>query len=157
MRNVPTIIPAQPEHVAVIAANVREADKQEFAVNFRTATQIMEAGLRISAKAYTGKVNDIPVCMFGVAPVSAIMPEHGRPWMVGTKALDEYAVLFLRRCRPQVNEMKRLYPVLTNYVAEANVKAIEWLKWLGFTVSSEPVSMGIRGVPFLHFELKGEK
>lgn len=150
-------MPAQPEHVAQIAANVREADKQEFAANYRTATQVMEAGLRLSTKAYTGLVNDIPVCMFGVAPVSAFMPDHGRPWMVGTTLLDEYAVLFLRRCKPQVKEMKSLYPVLSNYVAQANVKAIEWLKWLGFTVSEIPVLSGLRGIPFLHFELRGKE
>lgn len=151
------VIPATAEHIPLIAANVREADRLEFAANWRSAAQVMETGLRVSSKAYTGMVNDMPVCMFGVAPVGAMMPGHGRPWMVGTKQLDDYAVLFLRRCKPQIKEMLTLYPVLTNYVAESNTKAIEWLRWMGFTIAETATLTGIRRMPFLHFELRGKE
>lgn len=148
----PEIIPATEEHISHIAANVREADRVEFAAIMRTAEQVLKSGLQISTKVWTGTVDSVPICMFGVAPVSMLIPEHGRAWMVGTHDLDKYSILFLRRCRPQVKEMLDLYPVLSNYVAASNVKAIEWLKWLGFKVSDEPILCGIGKVPFLYFE-----
>ena len=149
------IITALPGHIGPIGQNVREADKLEFAANMRTAEQVMTAGLKISTVAWTGLVDDVPVCMFGVAPVGSIfIAEYGRPWMVGTRLLDDVAVLFLRRCRGQIKEMLDLYPVLSNYVAASNTQAIRWLRWLGFKVSDFPVPMGIRAVPFLHFELR---
>lgn len=150
------IIPATIDHIAHIAANVRHADRLEFAANFRTAAQVMESGLKMSEVAWTGFVDDDPVCMFGVAPVGGVLPDYGRPWMVGTSKLDEHAIIFLRRCRSQVIEMWRRYPVLSNYVAASNTRTIEWLKWLGFTVSDTTIPVGIRGVPFHHFELRRE-
>jgi hypothetical protein len=140
----------------MVAANVRDADRLEFAANYRTARQVLEQALRLSTVSWTGMVDDEPVCMFGVAPIGVMLSGHGRPWMVGTKLLDDplVAVMFLRRNRPKIAEMLELYPVLSNYVAASNVKAIEWLRWIGFTVSDTPVPAGIRNVPFYHFTLR---
>lgn len=149
------IIPALPEHIPAIADHVRDADKLEFAANLRTAAQVMAHGLRVSTVAWIGTVDGIPVCMFGVAPVDGFwLQGHGRPWMVGTRFLDDHALLFLRRCRGQVKHMLDLYPVLTNYVDARNDRAIQWLRWLGFRVSDVSRPCGIMNVPFFHFELR---
>lgn len=145
------IVPASKEHIDLIAANVRDADRAEFAALHRHAGAVMSSGLSVSTLAWTGLVDDAPVCMYGVAPVGFLLPETGRPWMVGSKALDDHATLFLRRCKPQVKAMLEAFPVLSNYVAVANVRAIAWLKWLGFSFSD---TIDIGGVPFIRFELR---
>lgn len=145
------IIPATAEHAAVIAVNVREADRLEFAALHRSALAVMVHGLSCSAQCWTGLIDGEPVCMYGVAPVGFVVPEHGRPWMVGSKGLDRHATKFLRQCKPQVEAMLDAFPVLTNYVAVANVRAVAWLTWLGFTFGD---TIDICGVPFIRFELR---
>ncbi|MDT8419345.1 MAG: hypothetical protein RQ754_02850 [Desulfuromonadales bacterium] len=148
------IVQALPEHIPMIAQNVREDDRREFAALWTTAEQAMRAGLPSATAAWTGLVDDEPICMFGVSPVGFLLPEQGRPWMMGTDRLDEHAVLFLRRCRPVIRDMLRLYPHLVNHVASFNVRAVQWLKWLGFSVDEEnPVNLG-KGVPFYRFEMR---
>ena len=137
----------------MIASQVRDADRDEFAALLTTAEQVMSGGLQVSSHAWTGLIDDVPVCMFGVAPVGFLLPEQGRPWMVGTTQLDDHAILFLRRCRGQVKVMLDAYPYLINYVATFNIKAIAWLQWLGFTVDFTPRLYGA-DVPFYRFELR---
>lgn len=145
------VVQATEEHIAVIAANVREADRIEFAALHRNAGTVMKHGLEVSTLCWTGLIDEEPVCMFGVATVGFLLPGHGRPWMVGSKGLDRHALKFLRRCKPQVQAMLDAYPVLGNYVALSNEKAIAWLKWMKFQFGEE---IDICGVPFIRFELR---
>jgi hypothetical protein len=147
------IVQALPEHIPVIAASVREDDRREFAALWTTPERAMRSGLANSPAVWTGLVDDIPLAMFGVAPAGFLTPETGRPWMIGTGRLDEHALLFLRRCRPQVARMLEHFPELINYVATFNYGAIAWLKWLGFQFAPQPVLLG-KGVPFYRFELR---
>jgi hypothetical protein len=145
------VVPALSEHIAVIAANVREADLIEFAALHRNAGTVMTHGMAVSPLCWTGLIDGEPVCMFGVAPMGFLLPNYGRPWMVGSKGLDRHALKFLRRCKPQVQAMLDAYPVLGNYVAMSNDKAIAWLKWMHFQFGEE---IDICGVPFIRFELR---
>lgn len=147
---VPEIVPAKAEHIAAIAANVRAADRAElWASSCSAPGDVLKRGLSVSAKTWTGMIDGVPVCMFGVAPAS-VMAGAGRPWMVGTDMLDRYPRTFLRRCRPMVYEMLDMFPYLENYVDFRNTRAIEWLRWLGFSFS-EPELIGPFRLPFLRF------
>jgi hypothetical protein len=149
------IVAALPEHIEAIANHVREADREElWEASCSTPQAVMERALMVSSRAWTGLIDGVPVCMFGAAPVSSLS-ETGRPWMVGTDHLDRHSKLFLRRCRHTVAAMLEDFPVLENYVDARNVRAIEWLRWLGFTFS-EPESMGPFGKPFIKFEMRRE-
>lgn len=156
MARKPTIVPAEAAHIAHIAAHMRPADRLELAAIGRTAESSLAASLRASAYAWTGMIDGVPVCMFGVAPTSMLTPLKGRPWMLGTDALDANAVLFLRRCRPVVAQMMGAFPYLENFVAASNVKAVEWLRWLGFEVGGDPVEVGLRKVHFLRFSMEAK-
>lgn len=148
---VPEIVTATVEHIEPIAADIREADRAElWAAALISSEAAMRDGLRISDFAYTGLIDGEPVCMFGVSPASLI-GGVGRPWMVGTSSLDRHAMIFLRRCRGIVGQMQGIYPLLENYVDCRNVKAIAWLKWLGFQFD-EPVLTGAFNLPFRRFE-----
>lgn len=147
------IVPALPCHAELIAENVREADRRElWAAACKTPADVMNQALDRSVLAWTGFIDGNPVCMFGVTP-GAPLSGCGIPWMVGTKHLDRYATLFLRRCRPVVEEMLDGYDLLHNYVDNRNVRAIHWLKWLGFTMG-EPEPYGPFRMPFRAFEMR---
>jgi len=147
----PEIIPAAPEHIAHIVRHVRAADKDEFAALDRSPEEALRFSLWASLVAWTGTVDGVPVCMFGVCPGGNEM--EGRPWMIGTEDLDAFAVIFLRRCRLQVARMLQVRPVLVNYVSAENTRAIEWLTWLGFTIEA-PIPCEPRGALFHRFSMK---
>lgn len=136
--------------IPTIGKMVRADDRREFEALSISPGMALRFSLRSAIEAWTGTVDGVPVCMFGVSRGEL---GEGRPWMIGTADLDRYAVIFLRRCRPQVARMLELAPVLANYVSVENVRAIEWLRWLGFTIEA-PVPWGPRRQLFHRFELR---
>lgn len=146
-----SIVPAEVGHVPAIVAAIRPADVREFAAMGRSVESALHSGLK-SPHVWTGLCDGAPFCMYGVAPVGAMMPEQGRVWLVGTTMLDQVALPFLRRCRPQLVNILTLYPELSNLVAAENENAIIWLRWMGFTFAQEPTE--INGVPFYRFAIR---
>jgi hypothetical protein len=150
----PEIMLATLEHVQMIAENVRVDDRCElWAAYCQTPEQVMVNALNLSNMAWAGLIDDVPVCMFGVVPAS-ILSNVGRPWMVGTKFLDVHPFVFLRRCKGCVKMMRERFESLENYVDVRNVKAIEWLRWMGFSFN-EPELMGPFNMPFIRFTMEG--
>lgn len=144
------IEPATADHINEISKMVRPHDRDELMAAFgQIPDEAMADGLRYS-DALTGYIDDQPVCMWGVAPV-CLLTGLGAPWMVGTSLLDRFALPFMRECRPQVLELFSNYARLENYVDVRNVRAIRWLKALGFTVDDEAQPYGIYRLPFRRF------
>jgi hypothetical protein len=148
-----SIVPANQEHVKKMLPNVRPADRNEvMAASGRVMEDILPPSVARAEFAWTGLVDDEVACIFGVTGAS-LLSETGYPWMIGTQLVELHAKAFLRRNRPMVAKMLERYPYLKNYVDTRNGKAIEWLKWLGFTVlPAEP--FGMYNMPFHPFELK---
>lgn len=141
MRVTPEVVTASIGHVPLIAARVRPADAAEIWSLYRqTPQECLVESFRISRLAWTGLIDGIPVCMFGVVQTDKI-GRSGRPWMIGTDLLSRYEVVFLRRCREQVETMQMCFDSLENVVDARNVRAIKWLRWLGFSFS-KPEPMG---------------
>lgn len=128
---------------------MRRADREEvLASSGHQPEESLVYSLKVSTAAWTGLIDDEPVCMFGVAPIS-VLAGRGAAWMLGTDTLERWPRTFLRRCRPCVEVMQAVYPKLENYVADGNALSKAWLKWLGFTLADSVVLLG--GVPFRHF------
>jgi hypothetical protein len=110
----------------------------------------MRRGIEVSAFALTCLFDGEPVAMFGVVPASTLTG-RGVPWMVASATLDRHQRLFLRHCRPAVEQMGRMFRHLCNHVDARNTKAVRWLAWLGFTVHpAQP--HGPDRLPFHYFE-----
>ena len=150
----PEIVTATAEHIPMIAAQVREADRAElWAAACQTPEQTMTLGLRISEMSWTGLMDGIPVCMFGVV-LASVLGNIGRPWMVGTHHLDEHPTVFLRRCKGCVKIMMDRFNQLENYVDVRNEQALRWLTWLGFSFQLPAEKMGPFNMPFVRFEMR---
>jgi hypothetical protein len=146
------IVPATLEHARYVAANLREADREEvMASTGWSPERALAESLSSSSNAWTGLADDAPVCIFGVAG-ETLLSRTGFPWMLGTDGVATYQRQFLRRNRPLVQIMLSMFPYLVNYVDQRNTVAIRWLKWLGFKMG-EPEPYGVQGLPFLRFEL----
>lgn len=150
------IVPAVEVHIAPIAEKARPADIAElWAIARATPAQCLRQGLRQSANAYTGMIDDEPVCMFGATPYS-ILSGIGVPWMVGTIALDSLRAQkqLLRHARPVLEAMRRQFPAqLVNVVDDRNEAAKRWIAWLGFTLL-DPQPLGRDRVLFRPFYLE---
>jgi len=144
------VVKAEEWHIDHIAASIREDDRREmYDYALLTPKEALVKSLAISKLCWTGLADDVPACMFGVAPAS-ILSNTGLVWMIGTNLIDRHQMAFLRRNRNMVKIMSNSFDRLENYVAEYNTRAIAWLKWLGFQFG-EPEPAGIFGKPFIKF------
>lgn len=149
------VSPARPEDIDELLPTVRQADVDEFlAASGHSVREVLEDGLRVSRLAWTGRINDEVVCMFGVAGYS-LLSNKGAPWLVGSDKLSGSSKAFLRRCRKYAMQMLRAYPELENYVDARNETAIRWLHWLGFQFD-EPEPYGVSGLPFHRFSMRAQ-
>ena len=153
MRAKVEIRPATADDIAPIVARIRESDRREcLAQTLLQPADAIAFVLGKSSQAWAGTVDGAAVCLFGVFPSTLVTPDHGRPWMVGTDAVETYQRAFLRRNRAIISEMKSRYSVLENWVDMRNDTSRKWLAWLGFTIhDAEP--HGPLGRPFHRFTL----
>jgi len=146
-----SIVKAEEKHLSFIADNIRDADKNEiYDLTLMKPLEALKKSLEVSFLACTGLIDGKPICMFGVGD-TGMMFNTGRPWMIGTNEIDNVPVTFLRRNKVYVQKMLDCYGFLENYVSQENTKAIDWLKWLGFTFDEEPVNMGVFNKHFYRF------
>lgn len=144
---------ATTEHAAHIAANCRQADRDElWAAGMLYPAEALDLALRDCPDALTGFVNGEPVCMFGVTPAS-ILGSLGCPWMIGTDGIKANAKGFLKGSKQAIKTMKEPYSILANMVDARHTEAIRWLKWLGFTIH-DPMPYGPFNLMFHPFEMR---
>lgn len=146
------LVPATIEHAEAIAANAREADVAELWAQARsTPLDAMKGGIKATRSATTVLLDDEPVAMFGVTPVS-LLKGWGAPWLVGSARLDTMTMrkALLREAREVFAGWQRGYSFLLNFVDDRNERAKHWLAWLGFTLH-ETQPFGPDALPFRAF------
>lgn len=148
-----TVVPATFDHALQVAENMREGDRMEVWASSKSSPwEATTQSLRASTVAWAGLYDGRAVCVFGVAPLN-LVAGIGSPWLLGTDELATRKAAFLRRCRPYVGRMLRVYPTLVNHVDDRNEASKEWLRWLGFTLG-EPEPHGPFKMPFRPFKLE---
>lgn len=149
------IVVADKSHIAAIAENIREADKLELMLAAMISpVDALSQSLERSDMAWTGLIDSVPVCMFGVVPLTAL-GNIGSPWLISSRLIDVHAHTFLVRCKRVVVMMAQSYDLLVNWVHEDNIAAIQWLNWLGFDFTLPAVPYGPYGAKFVKFDMVG--
>lgn len=129
---------------------LRRADREEIdALTGGDPQEALAESVARSSSAWAGLADGTLVCLFGVVPAGVT----GIPWLLGSEAVAAYGRPFLRRNRAYVRAMLAEFPVLTNVVDARNAVSIRWLRWLGFTLGT-PTPMGVKGLPFIRFEMR---
>lgn len=147
------IVPAGTDHIASIAARMREADRIEVWASSRsTPHHALMFSLQNSHWAWTALIDGQPEVMFGVSDLS-ILAGSGAPWLLGTDAVEKHQRTFLRQSVWWREKLLERYQVLKNFVHDENVMSKRWLKWLGFTLY-DPFPMGESGEAFRLFEMR---
>ena len=147
------IVEATAEHGALMAPNVRAADRLENeAASGRPLDRVLQASLDLSTHAWAALLDGKPAAIWGAGPLS-LLNGKGSPWLIGTTAIEENPLVFLRLSRRYIVEIARVYQMLENHVDARNAKAIAWLAWLGFTIEG-PSPYGVQQMPFHRFWMR---
>ena len=137
-----SVLPALPEHIPAIAADMREADRREVWASHRhTPEEALTYALKRSELAWTCTISGTPAFMWGVARQGSMISVTGAPWLLGTNLFFEAQRKlhreFLRQCPDYVNRMMERFPHLENFVHAENRLSQRWLKWCGFTLDTD--------------------
>ena len=147
------IVPAKKEHVEALALNMRRPDVDEcWAAAHMAPYEALQRSVLVSDEPLTGLADGHVACIFGVSSLSPLS-DDGHPWLLGSDDMDRHAIPLLRGSVRYVAAAAERYRTLSNYVDARNVKAVQWVAWLGFTVD-EPKPYGIERLPFHYFHLE---
>lgn len=149
-------------HIKNIARHLRECDFNEIssATGKDPKEVILEATIlsreRHIVMKREGSIRKrfyyIPIIIFGVADHPGI-ENAGIPWMVATDDIMSIQQFVIKQSLNCIDEMKKRYKYLINYVDQRNKDSISWLRDCGFTIY-EPEPYGAEGLPFHKFDMK---
>lgn len=78
----------------------------------------------------------------------------GIPWLLSSDAVERHPLSFWRASKSILREIRKLYPVLIEYVDARYTRCISWARRLGWTVApAEP--HGLAGLPFHPLAIEG--
>lgn len=147
------IIEALPEHIPMIAEDMREEDVLECLATGTSTEGALADGLRRSVLVWSVVCDGRPVAMFGIAPLT-VLGDRGLPWMLSANGLERVPRALARTGPGYVAQMREVYPRLVNWVHRDNRRAIAFIRWLGFEVD-EPEPYGPMAEPFRRFTMGG--
>ena len=127
---------------------MRDIDRAECEAKGRTPREGLRVSLAGSRFALTAMVDGSPHAMFGVWEYS-LAGSIGRPWFLGTDEVFNHPRELLLYGPRVVAFMHGSFRRLENVVSARNVRALAFLRKLGFEVGSDVVVEG--GEPFLKF------
>lgn len=141
-----------PDDVLQLAPRLRQSDIDEIAAGSgKTPLEVLRYSFEHSDIAITATLDDVPHIMFGVCSTN-ILTRSGCPWLLGSDAIDEKSIEFLRQSLHFKKILLQRYSTLRNIVDDRNTASKKWLKWLGFSFS-EPMPIGKNGALFRIFEM----
>ena len=144
------MVVAEEAHVPHLAERMRQADRDEvWAWRMVTPTEALRGSLASSTLAWTGLLDEEPICMFG-AGGGSLTGGVARPWLLGTDRIEEIPATFARMSRVALAQIVAVWPALSNWSDARHERAHAWLEWLGFTMGA-PQPMGPFGMPFRPF------
>jgi hypothetical protein len=144
------LVPASITHVGPIASRMREWDVREAAAFGHSPKQALRLGLTASLWSLTAQVDGRPEAMLGLCPASLI-EGRGTPWMLGTDEVYRHGRALAAGWQPLIARMLVDCPLLENWVAAGNRRAITFLRHVGFEVGEDVREIG--GVGMVRFSL----
>lgn len=149
-------MPARDIDARLLAIKMRPADAAEGeALGFSGQEgryRALREAIEVSRDPRTVFLGRHLVCMYGVKPLTAL-GGGGMPWIMTTDQVERHPAAFLRGTRRWIEQARQEWSLLANCVDARHVKAIQWLRWLGFTIHPATPT-GPYGLPFHLFELR---
>jgi len=131
------------DHADYLQNHLRLTDVRECMIHGATPWRALHYPLKRSdAVTWTALYQDVPVCMFGVVPISSEDGfKTGSIWLLGTHMIDEHPRKFLPVSRKMLNYIAEDWDVLENVVPIDHTKTLNWLNWLDFMFGEDVVKI----------------
>jgi hypothetical protein len=132
------IVTSTLDHVKELSDTMREADKNELSKLGMQPHKALFYSFKFSLLRKTALIDDKVAAMWGVYGVPTGMT--GQPYLLTSPLAESVSPLkFAKIYINEVNQMKKLFPVLQNYVDASYTGAIRMLRIAGFDL--EPVTL----------------
>jgi len=145
-----------PSQVRHVADQMRLSDAEECRLmSGLKPLDALQVGVEASHVVFCALADGEPVAIFGGCNGSAMAPEHGMMWALGTTWIDEHPVTFARHSK---RGLAMLWDSLdavrvSNYVWVDNKASRDWLYWLGASFGTK-VFASPHGGLFIEFTLE---
>lgn len=152
-----TIREARSSDANELAGNMRDCDRAEVSAATTLAPlEAVQGAIAASSECWAAEADGTLLCVFGIAPYERD-PDRAAPWFLATDAIARHGFVLAVKSREFVARLSAAYAVLDNVVYARNEPALQWLRWLGFTVEA-PAPYGPYGEPFCRFhKMRGGK
>ncbi|AIO70813.1 hypothetical protein [Burkholderia oklahomensis] len=124
---------AKPHHISALAENLRACDREELRLSIGDAEPYGHIlGLWLDGDRCEAILTDTGVVagVWGTAPGPA--ERVGLIWMLGTQAINQVALPFLRACPGRIDQAHDTYDILACTPWRENSLHLAWLNWCGF-------------------------
>lgn len=146
------IIPSEAKHVAQLALSMREGDAREVTVLGLDPRKMLWNSYRRGVMRKTAFVDGQIAAMWGCS--GSPLGHTAQPYLVTGNAVNLISpIVFARIYRREVAEMKKMFPVLENYVDASYNGAVRMLELAGFRLG-ETMPLGPNNSPFRRFEAR---
>jgi len=141
------------KEVEAVVNNLKPEDRLEIMASSGVSFPqfIAMSGWKLSARKWLILKGEEPIAVFGVVAHDKY-PETGVPWLLSTKRIKTIKSFLVRNSKKYIDEMRKTYSYLFNYVDERNIFSVKWLQWCGFKIWS-PTPKGVLGLKFHLFDM----
>jgi hypothetical protein len=84
----------------------------------------------VSDKVWAGMVDGEIACLWGLAPPS-FLADNAHLWLLTTDLVENHKFLFVRHSQRWMEQVRKVYPLITGHTESTNLAAIRWIRWLG--------------------------
>lgn len=145
------VVPATMAHAHRI--ELRAGDRAEVAALGLAPEEALRRSLARSLWTDAYLVDGEVAAIAGLG-LPSMLDRVATPWLLTGRPVDRHRRAFVRLTRLRVDEMRREWPLLRNFVHADYRQALRWLAWLGFEIAPA-VPFGPLGAPFHPVTLKG--
>jgi len=145
------IYPSELRDVRELSNILREKDRQEALNAGVEPHKALYHSFKQGIYRRTAFVDGMLAAMWGVAGVTLGL--IGQPYLVTSKHVEDISpIKFARIYRQEVEEMKKFFPILENYVDASYNEAVRMLEIAGFKIDN-PIELGPNKTLFYRFSI----
>lgn len=133
------LVPATEDHALDLLTNISPQSIRDYQSLDIDPNEYVVRGLQASVCAFAGLIDGRCFCLFGVRPDS-LTATSGSPWLMTSADIVQAKIAFAKASRQYIPYLRNRFTHLHGFVYEHNTVSIKWLRWLGYTVSPEPVT-----------------
>ena len=130
-----SLVKATEDHIDYLVPRMRDADVVDLGIICSVGMgELLAKVLEVSEEVNTLCFNGEPLCVFGIV-INSVEDHVGEPWGIAQPKASKHPVAMCRQGRKFTNKYLDKGLKLTTTVHSENELALNWLRFLGFTMN----------------------